>query len=102
MAEIWCMPPSMFMLTIVCSTKASNCVYYSYQLMKQGILIKFGERVKSERVKLGLSQEELATRAGVHRTYIGMIERAEKNITLENIEKIAKTLKISIADFFHS
>jgi len=49
-----------------------------------------------------LSQEELATRAGVHGTYIGMIERAEKNITLENIEKIAKALKISIADFFHS
>ncbi|PIY85430.1 transcriptional regulator, partial [bacterium CG_4_10_14_0_8_um_filter_33_57] len=40
--------------------------------------------------------------AGVHRTYIGMIERAEKNITLESIEKIAKALKINIADFFNS
>jgi transcriptional regulator with XRE-family HTH domain len=68
--------------------------------MKREILIKFGRKVREERDKLGLSQEELAARAGVHRTYIGMIERAEKNITLENIEKIAKALKISIADFF--
>lgn len=70
--------------------------------MKREVLIKFGEKVREERAKLGLSQEELAARAGVHRTYIGMIERAEKNITLENIEKIAKALKISIADFFKS
>lgn len=51
-------------------------------------------RVREERLKQGLSQESLAELAGVHRTYIGMIERAEKNITLENIEKIAKALKI--------
>jgi len=68
--------------------------------MKREVLIKFGKKVREERARLGLSQEELASRAGVHRTYIGMIERAEKNITLENIEKIAKALKISIADFF--
>jgi len=70
--------------------------------MKREILIKFGKKVREERAKLGLSQEELAARAGVHRTYIGMIERAEKNITLENIEKITKALKISITDFFQS
>ncbi len=58
--------------------------------MKKEILIKFGQKVRQERLKLGLSQEELASRADVHRTYIGMIERAEKNITLENIDKIAK------------
>ncbi|OGY50928.1 MAG: transcriptional regulator [Candidatus Buchananbacteria bacterium RIFCSPLOWO2_01_FULL_56_15] len=68
--------------------------------MKREVLIKFGRKVREERARLGLSQEELAGRAGVHRTYIGMIERAEKNITLENIDKIAKALKISIADFF--
>ena len=60
------------------------------------ILEKFGNKVRKERLKQNLSQEELGSRAGVHRTYIGMIERAEKNITLENIEKIAKALKISI------
>lgn len=70
--------------------------------MKREILIKFGKKVREERMRLGLSQEELASRASVHRTYIGMIERAEKNITLENIEKIAKALKIRIADFFQS
>jgi len=68
--------------------------------MKKDILIKFGKRVREERLRLGLSQEELAERAKVHRTYIGMIERAEKNITLQNIEKIAQALKINISDFF--
>ncbi len=69
--------------------------------MKREILVKFGNKVRAEREKLGLSQEGLATRAHVHRTYVGMIERAEKNITLENIEKIAKALKIGIAEFFN-
>jgi transcriptional regulator with XRE-family HTH domain len=64
--------------------------------MKREILIKFGNKVRERRIAMGLSQEELAGRASVHRTYIGMIERAEKNITLENIEKIAKALEISI------
>jgi transcriptional regulator with XRE-family HTH domain len=63
---------------------------------KKDILIKFGQRVRDERMKLGLSQEELAARAGLHRTYIGMIERAEKNITLENIEKLASALELRI------
>ncbi|HAH04214.1 TPA: transcriptional regulator [Candidatus Komeilibacteria bacterium] len=68
--------------------------------MKKDILIKFGQKVRLERMRLGLSQEELASRADVHRTYIGMIERAEKNITLENIEKICKALGLKIRDFF--
>lgn len=63
---------------------------------KKDILIKFGRRVKEERKKQGFSQEILASKAGVHRTYIGMVERAEKNITLENIEKIARALDISV------
>lgn len=64
--------------------------------MSDSINVKFGKKVRDERLKRNLSQEELAARAGVHRTYIGMIERAEKNITLENIEKIAKALKMPI------
>ena len=68
--------------------------------MKREILVKFGKKVREERNKLGLSQEELAARAGVHRTYIGMIERAEKNITLENIQKVCKALNLKIGDFF--
>ena len=56
------------------------------------ILVKFGQNVRRERKKCGLSQGKLAELAGMHRTCIGMIERAEKNITLENIEKVAKAL----------
>ena len=65
--------------------------------MKKQILVKFGQRVRQERERQGLSQEELANKAKVHRTYIGMIERAEKNITLANIEKIAKGLEIKVS-----
>jgi transcriptional regulator with XRE-family HTH domain len=56
------------------------------------ILINFGLRVKETRKNRGLSQEELAHKSNLHRTYIGMIERAEKNITLINIEKLSKAL----------
>ncbi|MEY3221379.1 MAG: helix-turn-helix domain-containing protein [Cuspidothrix sp.] len=69
--------------------------------MKESILQKFGCRVREERLKKNLSQEELAERAGVHRTYIGMIERAEKNITLINVQKIALALEIQISDLFY-
>ncbi len=60
------------------------------------ILNIFGKNVRKYRNQLNISQEELAYRAGLHRTYIGMIERAEKNITLINIEKIAKALTVKI------
>ena len=68
--------------------------------MKADILIQFGNKVKELRKAKNLSQEELADAAGLHRTYIGMIERAEKNITLVNIEKIANALKIDLKDIF--
>lgn len=67
---------------------------------KEPILKAFGQRVQELRKERNLSQEQLADLAGVHRTYIGMIERAEKNITLCNIEKIAKALKVDIKDLF--
>jgi len=65
--------------------------------MKKPILLKFAKRVRAERKKLGLSQEGFAEKSGFHRTYIGMIERAEKNITLANIEKLAKALRLTIS-----
>ncbi len=67
-------------------------------MAKKRILIAFGERVRVLRKEKGLSQEELSFKAYLHRTYIGMIERAEKNITLINIEKIAKALKVKISE----
>lgn len=66
--------------------------------MKAEILVQFGQKVREERLKRRLSQEQLAEVAGVHRTYVGMIERAEKNITLLNIEKIAKALNLEISE----
>ena len=65
--------------------------------MSKTNLEKFGEKVKKERIRQGLSQEELAAKAGVHRTYIGMIERAEKNITLRNMSRIAKALNTRLS-----
>lgn len=65
------------------------------------ILKKFGNRVRQFRKQKDISQEELAHRADLHRTYIGMIERAEKNITLLNIEKIAKALDVSISELLN-
>lgn len=62
--------------------------------------IRFGRVIRDLRKKQGLSQEELAEKAGLHRTYIGMIERGEKNITLENIDKIAKALNVQIEELF--
>lgn len=64
------------------------------------VLIDLGNRIKTLRKEMGYSQEELAFKAGVHRTYVGMIERAEKNITLVNIEKFAMALEIEIKDLF--
>ncbi len=60
------------------------------------ILALFGQNVKKQRIEKGLSQEKLAEKADLHRTYIGMIERAEKNITLVNISKIARALNVDI------
>lgn len=66
--------------------------------MNKKLLSQFGEKIRKGRKKLGLSQEKLAFKADLHRTYIGMIERGEKNITLTNIGKIAKALNIEIKD----
>lgn len=70
-------------------------------MSKQQILINFGDRVRELRKQIGISQEELSFKADLHRTYIGMIERAEKNITLVNIEKIANALNVNIKELFY-
>lgn len=57
----------------------------------------FADNVRRQRLELGLSQEELAERAGVHRTYVGMLERREKNVTIYNIERIALALGVEPA-----
>lgn len=66
--------------------------------MEKEILHIFGANVRKYRHSKSLSQEELAELADVHRTYVGMIERAEINITLLNMQKFAKALNIEITD----
>lgn len=61
---------------------------------------KFGEKVRSERNKLGISQEELGFKSGLDRTYISGIERGERNPSLKNIGKIARALKVSLPRLF--
>jgi transcriptional regulator with XRE-family HTH domain len=74
---------------------SGNGIIYT---MKDRILRQFGDNVKRLRKKKGWSQEELAKRAGLHRTYIGSIERSERNVSLINIERIAKALSLRIRD----
>ena len=57
----------------------------------------FGKRVRELRKQKGYSQEQLVDKAGLHRTYIGSIERGEQNVSIDNIDKIAKALKTSVA-----
>lgn len=64
------------------------------------LLKEFGTKIQTLRKSLGMSQEELAFKAGFHRTYIGMIERAERNITLSNMKRLADALEINLKDLF--
>lgn len=60
--------------------------------------VAFGNEVRRGRQEKGWTQEELGHKAGLHATYIGDIERGERNVSLENILKIAKSLKVPAAD----
>ena len=63
-------------------------------------MLKFGKRVRELRKERQLSQEKLGELAGLHRTYIGMVERGERNISLKNLEQIAKAFKVNIDELF--
>jgi transcriptional regulator with XRE-family HTH domain len=64
------------------------------------IRARFGARVRQLRGERGWSQEQFADLCGLHRTYIGSIERGEQNISLVNIERLAATLGVSLAELF--
>ena len=66
--------------------------------MSRVILTQFGERLRLLRKERNLSQEKLGMKSELHRTYIGMIERGEKNITLFNLQKLAIALDIPLKD----
>jgi len=66
----------------------------------ENIRVRFGKALRQRRNKLGVSQEAFADMCELDRTYIGGIERGERNVALVNIEKIAKTLRVSISELF--
>jgi transcriptional regulator with XRE-family HTH domain len=68
--------------------------------MKQDPLKQFGDRVRALRERTGLSQEALAAKAGIHRTYMGGVERGERNVCLKNIVRLAAALGVSPRDLF--
>ena len=64
---------------------------------KSDILTRFGQTVRKRRMEMNLSQEALAERANLHRTYVADIERGVRNVSLKNIEKLARALDLSIS-----
>ena len=59
---------------------------------------RFAHRLRAQRLERGLSQEELADLAGLHRTYIGSVERAERNISIDSMERLAMALKLDVSE----
>tara|TARA_R110002072_G_scaffold287464_3_gene453109 strand:- start:13738 stop:13950 length:213 start_codon:yes stop_codon:yes gene_type:complete len=69
--------------------------------MKNELLVKFGERIRSLRKEKNWSQEKLAEETGFHRTYIGMIERGERNPSLINVQVFAEAFEMEINALFN-
>lgn len=69
-------------------------------MIQMNILIRYGQAVRKIRIEQKISQEELADRCGLHRTYISDIELGKRNLSLENIERIAISLNKSLSEFF--
>jgi transcriptional regulator with XRE-family HTH domain len=77
------------MPTLVCRRTQRWIVYYG---MSSPLAKRIGDRIRELREAKGFSQDELAHRAGCHRTYVGMVERAEKSISVAGLSKFAKAL----------
>jgi transcriptional regulator with XRE-family HTH domain len=88
------------MLVIDCSIIGIICQYSVSSTASSKIRKSFGKRVRELRRDQDYSQESFADDVGLHRTYIGSIERGEQNVSLDNIAKLAKTLGISISTLF--
>lgn len=70
--------------------------------MKNELLIAFGNKIRELRIQKNWSQEKLAEETDFHRTYIGMIERGERNLSLLNIQKFAQAFDLPIEELFKS
>ena len=75
-----------------------NVFLMKFEYMKSNTLTKFGDRIRTLRKSQKWSQEKLADETGFHRTYIGMIERGERNPSLLNLKKFADTFKIELPE----
>lgn len=67
---------------------------------KESARLRFAANLRARRKALGISQEELADLAGLHRTYVGSIERGERNVSIDNIERLADALDLDVVDLF--
>ena len=76
----------------------NKIILIKFEFMKSDILKKFGDKVRALRKSQNWSQEKLADETGFHRTYIGMIERGERNSSLLNLKKFADTFKIELPE----
>ena len=87
---------------IVCTVLASLDImtHASDKLRIQRQREAFGGRVREHRLSAGLSQEELAEAAGIHRTYVSSVERGRRNVSLDNIIALARALKVDVAQLF--
>lgn len=68
--------------------------------MKKNVLVKFGNRIRELRKERALSQKQLGELTGFHKNYVGMIERGERNPSLENIEVFANAFEMSLSELF--
>ena len=68
--------------------------------LRNDIRVRFGQRLRQLRRARGWSQEELAFRAGLHRTYVSSTERGQRNVALVNLEKLSKALEVEMAEMF--
>lgn len=66
------------------------------------ILVRYGKAVRKIRKKQKISQEEFADKCGLHRTYISDVELGKRNVSLENIERIANALGMTLSEFFNN
>ena len=70
----------------------------SHNRKKTPVRVEFGKKVREKRCNMNLTQEELAEKADLHHTYVGSVERGERNISIENIIALAKALECSSKD----
>jgi transcriptional regulator with XRE-family HTH domain len=66
--------------------------------MKSNVRMRFGQKLRMARKEREISQERLAELAGLHRTYVSSVERGERNVSIETIEKFAKALKVAMSE----